>query len=195
MKEVNASRLISWRKSLQSQTDTKITFTDLLVKLTAAALKKHPRINSQYQNGSLLLSQEVNIGLAVAIEDGLIVPVIHHADTLSIDQIAAARIELIEGAQQGRLALESLQKGTFTISNLGMYGIDAFQAVLNPPQAAILAVGQIADRVVPVNGQPSVQPMMTLSASFDHRAVDGARGAQFLKTLADLIQEPLGLLK
>jgi len=194
VREVNASGLISWRQNVQKQTEIKITYTDLLVKLAAAALRKHPRINSHYQNGKLILGQEINIGLAVAVEDGLVVPVIHRADSLNINQIAEARTELVKRAHCGQLQLEDLQNGTFTISNLGMYEIDVFNAIINPPQAAILAVGQIADRVVALNGQPAVQPMMMLSASFDHRVVDGARGALFLKTLADWIQEPLGLL-
>ncbi|NIR63374.1 MAG: hypothetical protein GWN61_04860, partial [candidate division Zixibacteria bacterium] len=141
MKEVNASRLISWRESIQGKTDEKITFTDLLVKLTANALKQHPKINSHFADGNLIVSQEINIGLAVAIDDGLIVPVIHRADSLTINQIAQSRIELVKKAQRGRLDLKDLQNGTFTISNLGMYGVDAFNAVLNPPQSAILAVG------------------------------------------------------
>ena len=148
MKEVNASRLISWRQTVQEQTDIKITYTDLLVKIASAALRKHPRINSQYQNGRLISSQEINIGLAVAVEDGLVVPVIHKADSLSLNQIAEARTELVERARSNQLKLEDLQNGTFTISNLGMYEVDAFNAIINPPQAAILAVGQIADRVI-----------------------------------------------
>jgi pyruvate dehydrogenase E2 component (dihydrolipoamide acetyltransferase) len=122
----------------------------------------------------------------VAVEDGLVVPVIHRADELSLSQIGARRQGLVSRAQAGRLSLGDLSHCTFTISNLGMYGVDAFNAVINPPQAAILAVGRIAERVVPVDGQPAVQPM--------HRVIDGARGAQFLETLSDLIEEPLLLL-
>jgi pyruvate dehydrogenase E2 component (dihydrolipoamide acetyltransferase) len=140
------------------------------------------------------LNPEINIGLAVAAEDGLLVPVIRHADQLSLSQIAVRRNELVKRAQANKLTLDDLRGGTFTISNLGMYGVDAFNAIINPPQAAILAVGRIADRVVPVNGQPAVQPMVTFSLSCDHRAVDGARGAQFLQALADLVEEPLQLL-
>jgi pyruvate dehydrogenase E2 component (dihydrolipoamide acetyltransferase) len=140
------------------------------------------------------LNPEVNIGLAVAIEDGLVVPVVHRADALGLGQLAARRAEVVTRAQAGKLSLDDLSSGTFTISNLGMYGVDAFSAIVNPPQAAILAVSRIADRVVPLHGQPAVQPMMTLSLSCDHRVVDGARGAQFLQTLADLIEDPLRLL-
>ena len=194
VREVNASRLGTWRAQAQSQCQNKITYTDLLVRLCAAALTRYPRINAQYHDGKLLHMPEINIGLAVAIDDGLVVPVIRQADRLVLDQIAAERISLVERAKTGKLRLEDLQGGTFTISNLGMYDIDAFNAMINPPQAAILAVGRIADRVVAINGQPAVQPMLTLSAAFDHRVVDGARGAEFLKALAEMIEEPLALL-
>lgn len=192
VREVNASRLVAWRA--QAQSETKITVTDLLVRLCAAALAKHPSVNSQYHNGKLLRMPEINIGLAVAIEDGLVVPVIHRADLLELSRIAMARMDLVERARSGKLRLEDLQGGTFTISNLGMYDVDAFNAMINPPQAAILAVGRITERVVALKGQPAVQPMLTLSVSFDHRVVDGARGAEFLKTLAEWIEEPLVLL-
>ena len=134
------------------------------------------------------------MGLAVAIEDGLVVPVIHQADTLSVSELAQQRVELVAKAQSGKLRPQDISGGTFTISNLGMYNVDAFNAIINQPQAAILAVGRIAERVVPVHGQPVVQPMMVLTLSCDHRAVDGARGAQFLDSVATLIEEPLGLL-
>lgn len=194
IREVNASRLVTWREKVQNNSVEKITYTDLLVKLTAAALRQYPRLNASWIKDSVVLNPDINIGLAVAVEDGLLVPVIHHADQLSLSQIAARRNELVKRAQANKLTLDDLSGGTFTISNLGMYGVDAFNAIVNPPQAAILAVGRIAERVVPVNGQPDVQPMVTLSLSCDHRAVDGARGAQFLQALADLVEEPLQLL-
>ena len=194
MRDVNVSRLVTWREKIQKHAEEKITYTDLLVKLTAAALRKYPRLNASWLNDAIVLNPEINIGLAVAIEDGLMVPVIHHADELTLAQLAARRKEIVSRAQAGRLPLDDLSGGTFTISNLGMYGVDAFNAIVNPPQAAILAVSRIADRVVPLNGQPAVQPMMTLTLSCDHRVVDGARGAEFLQALADLIEEPLQLL-
>lgn len=194
LREVNATRLASWRSRATEQNGKRITYTDLLVKLVAAALRQHPQANAAWNHGEILLNEDINIGLAVAVEEGLIVPVIHQVDQLSLSQIADRRNELVKLAQDGKLGLEDLQGGTFTISNLGMYGVDIFNAVLNPPQAAILAVGRIAERVVPVNGEPAVQPMMTLSISFDHRTIDGARGAQFLETLAMMIEEPLLLL-
>ena len=141
-----------------------------------------------------MLKQEVHVGLAVAIEEGLVVPVIHLADTLDLREIARQRVELAAKARAGQLRLQDISGGTFTISNLGMYNVDAFNAIINQPQAAILAIGRIAERVVPVNGQPAVRPMMVLTLSCDHRAIDGARGAQFLDTVAALIEEPLGLL-
>jgi pyruvate dehydrogenase E2 component (dihydrolipoamide acetyltransferase) len=194
VREVNVARLVAWLETARKQTGARITYTDLLVKLVAATLVQHPRVNVSWKDGALERHAEVNIGLAVALEDGLVVPVITRADTLGLKDIAARREDLVARAQAGKLRPADIQGGVFTISNLGMYGVDAFSAIVNPPQAAILAVGRIADRVVPVNGQPAVQPTMTLTLSCDHRALDGARGAQFLGALADLIEEPLALL-
>jgi pyruvate dehydrogenase E2 component (dihydrolipoamide acetyltransferase) len=194
MREVNTTALTAWREKVIARKTEKITYTDLLVKIVATALRCHPRLNAAWSEGAIILNQEVNIGLAVAIEEGLVVPVIQQADTLGLNDLAIRRKELVAKAQAGKLALADISQGTFTISNLGMYGVDAFNAIINPPQAAILAVSRIADRVAPVNGQPAVQPMMTLTLSCDHRVVDGARGAQFLQTLAELVEEPLRLL-
>jgi pyruvate dehydrogenase E2 component (dihydrolipoamide acetyltransferase) len=194
VREVNVSRLVSWREKASKQTGARITYTDLLVKLVAAALSQHPRANASWKDGAIVQNADINIGLAVAIDDGLVVPVVHRADTLSLAQLAARREDVVSRAQAGKLRPADIQGGGFTISNLGMYGVDAFNAIVNPPQAAILAVGRIADRVVALNGQPAVQPTMVLTLSCDHRALDGARGAQFLGTLADIIEEPLALL-
>ncbi len=191
IREVNATRLKQWLTEVRERSTEKITITDLLVKLTSAALRQHPRLNASWLNGGIVLNPNINIGIAVAVEDGLLVPVIHDSDELGISQLAARRTALVGKTQSGKLAPDDLSGGTFTISNLGMYGVDAFNAIVNPPQAAILAVGRIVDRVVPVDGQPSVQPILTLSLSCDHRVVDGVRGAQFLQTLADLIENPL----
>jgi pyruvate dehydrogenase E2 component (dihydrolipoamide acetyltransferase) len=194
MREVNATRLIVWRDDVQKRITEKITYTDLLVKLTAAALRRHPRLNASWQNGSIALNPDINIGLAVAVEEGLVVPVIHRADQMNLNQLATRRVELVAKAQASKLSLDDLSSGTFTISNLGMYGVDAFNAIVNPPQAAILAVSSIADRVVALNGQPVVQPMVMFGLSCDHRVADGARGAQFLQTLAELVEDPMRLL-
>jgi pyruvate dehydrogenase E2 component (dihydrolipoamide acetyltransferase) len=191
IREVNAARLKQWLAETRERSAEKITITDLLVKLTSSALRQHPRLNASWLKGGIVLNPHVSVGLAVAVEDGLVVPVIHDSDGLGLSQLAARRTALVAKAQAGKLSPDDISGGTFTISNLGMYGVDAFNAIVNPPQAAILAVSRIADRVVPVDGQPAVQPIMTLSLSCDHRVVDGARGAQFLQTLADLIENPL----
>ncbi len=194
VREVNVSRLVSWLEQARKQTGARITYTDLLVRLVAAALSRHAGVNASWKDGAIVWNADINIGLAVAIDDGLVVPVLRRADTLSLAEIAARREDLVSRAQAGKLRPADIQGGGFTISNLGMYGVDAFTAIVNPPQAAILAVGRIADRVVALNGQPVVRPTMVLTLSCDHRALDGARGAQFLGDLADLIEEPLALL-
>jgi pyruvate dehydrogenase E2 component (dihydrolipoyllysine-residue acetyltransferase) len=193
-REVNVSRLVSWREQANKRAGVRITYTDLLVKLVAAGLSRHPRVNASWRDGAIVRNDDINIGLAVAVEDGLIVPVIHRADTLTLAEIASRREDVVSRGQAGKLKPADIQGGGFTISNLGMYGVDAFNAIVNPPQAAILAVGRIADRVVAVNGLPVVEPTMILTLSCDHRALDGARGAQFLGALAELIEEPLALL-
>jgi pyruvate dehydrogenase E2 component (dihydrolipoyllysine-residue acetyltransferase) len=194
VREVTVGRLVTWRERASKQTGARITYTDLLVKIVAAALSLHPRANASWREGAIVQNTDINIGLAVAIDDGLVVPVIQRADTLSLVEIAARREDVVSRSQAGKLRPADVQGGGFTISNLGMYGVDAFNAIVNPPQAAILAVGRIADRVVAVNGQAVVQPTMVLTLSCDHRALDGARGAQFLGALAELIEEPLALL-
>ncbi len=194
LREVDATRLMAWREAITEKSETKVTYTDLLVKLAAMALCKHPYVNATYQDKTIRLLPEINIGVAVAVEDGLVVPVIRRANELSVSEIASARSALVDKAHAARLRLEDISDGTFTISNLGMYGVDAFLAIINAPQSAILAVGRIVERVVPANGQVVIRPVMALSLSFDHRSVDGARGAKFLDTLARLIEEPLGLL-
>src|SRR5579884_88969 len=201
VREVRANRLMAWRELAQKRSIEKVTYSDLLVKAVATALRQHLRLNATWNADRLRLNEQINIGLAVATGmdesgqgAGLVVPVISHADGLGVSEIARRRRELVARAQEGRLRPQDLSGGTFTISNLGMYGVDAFNAVINPPQVAILAVGRIAERVIPLDGQPSVQPMMLLTLSCDHRAVDGARGAQFLATLAEMLEEPLALL-
>ncbi len=197
-REVNVTRLIAWREQLlkrnRSDQAAKVTYTDLLVKTVALILRDHPRLNASWDAGKIVLHPQINVGIAVASDDGLIVPVIHSADSLSIAEIAQRRKDVATRTQSGKIRPDDLTNGTFTISNLGMYGVDAFNAIINAPQAAILAVGRIAERVVPVDGQAQVQPMMVLTLSCDHRVTDGARGAQFLSALAEAIEEPLGLL-
>jgi pyruvate dehydrogenase E2 component (dihydrolipoamide acetyltransferase) len=164
------------------------------VQLVAEALRRHPRINSSWRAGAIAPGEQINVGIAVAVDDGLVVPVVHDADRLSLAEGSARRVELVDAARAGRLRPDDVSGGTFTISNLGMYGVDSFDAIVNAPQAAILAVGRIVERIVPVDRQPVVRPMLELSVSFDHRVVDGARGAEFLDTLASLVEEPAGLV-
>jgi pyruvate dehydrogenase E2 component (dihydrolipoyllysine-residue acetyltransferase) len=193
LREVSAAQLMAWRERAIRRVSEGVTYSDLLVKIVAEALRRHPRLNATWSNGTIAANEQINIGLAVATEHGLVVPVLHQADDLSLRGIARQRTDLVARAQAGRLQLRDLQDGTFTISNLGMYGVDAFTAIINAPQAAILAVGRIAERVVPVDGRPAVRPMLTLSLSCDHRVVDGARGAEFLATVAELIEDPAAL--
>ncbi len=196
VREVNADQLINWRTILSSGAadGAKITYTDLLTKLAALSLARFPRLNAFWDDGKIVSNPEINVGLAIAVEDGLLVPVVHNADRLRVEEIAAHRADLVARAGSGGLTADNFAGGTFTISNLGMYGVDAFNAIVNPPQAAILAVGRIADRVVAVDGQPAVRPMMTLTLSCDHRAVDGVRAAQFFDALIGMIEEPLRAL-
>ena len=195
LRQVEATRLLAWRESLRSRAGYEgVTHTDLLVKLCAAALREHPRVNASWRDGKVLASAGIHVGIAVALEDGLVVPVVRDADALDLQKLAVRRKELVDAARSGRLRPEDVSGGTFTVSNLGMYGVDAFAAIVNPPQAAILAVGRIVERVIPVAGRPEVRPTLALCLSFDHRVVDGARGAQFLDTLAGLIEEPAGLV-
>ena len=189
VREVNTRALRAWRQERRRSGGGVPSVSDLLVQVCAAALVKHPRMNASWTDGAITLHPSVNIGLAVAVDDGLIVPVIHGVEQMTLDRIAARRAELVDRARSGTLRPEDIAGGTFSITNLGMYGVDAFDAIVNPPQAAILAVGRISDRVVAVKGEPSVEPMMTLTLSVDHRAADGARAAPFLDTLASLIEQ------
>jgi len=168
----------------------KVTHTDLLVSIAARTLVKHPRLNAKWADGGVILQQDVNIALAIGVENAVVTAVIPHADRAAIGDIARRRRELAERAQAGRLQPADIAGATFTISNLGMFEVDAFTAIIVPPQAAILAVGAITERVVPVNGQPAVRPMMSMTLSCDHRVVDGVRAAEFMRDLANAIKSP-----
>jgi pyruvate dehydrogenase E2 component (dihydrolipoamide acetyltransferase) len=198
VREVDASNLVEWRKKIistvEKRTGIKPTFTDLLVKCIGFTLRDHPRLNASWADGNIQWNKEINVGIATAIDNGLIVPVIHKADESSIGEITVQRSDLIGRARTKKLRPADISGGTFTLTNLGMYNVDAFDAIVNTPQAAILSVGRIADRVVPVNGQVTIRPMMIMTLSLDHRVVDGAHAAQFLDDLANLIENPLGLL-
>ena len=168
----------------------KPTLTDILTKASAAALMRHRAVNARFTGEAIERYPSADIGLAVAIPDGLVVPVIRGTDRRTIAEIAAARIDVVERARSGKLKQEDLDGGTFTISNLGMYGVEQFVAVLNPPQAAILAVGTVEDRPVAQDGELVVRPMMTMTLTSDHRALDGATASDFLRTVKSFLEEP-----
>ena len=192
IRDLEATALIQFREQYGRD---KITITDLLVALNARVLKMHPKVNASWVRNGIQLNPGINISIAMAVTDGVVGAVVPNADTASVSSIAQQRKELTERARGGRLKPSDVANGTFTITNLGMYDVDAFNAIILPPQAAILAVGRIADRVVAVDGKPAVRPMMTLTLSGDHRVIDGAQGAMFLNDLAEAIRKPAELLK
>ncbi len=201
--EVEATALTRMREGLlakvEAATGARLTVTDILLKVCAQALAESPEVNVAWAEdapgGGLVRQTEVNVGLAVSLDAGLVVPVLRGADELTLGEIARLRSDLVERAHAGKLALRDLEGGTFTLSNLGMYAVDQFQAILNPPQSAILAVGRIKDRPVAAAAAVVVRPTMHLTLSVDHRALDGAQGARFLERVAQLIQEPYLLLE
>ena len=166
------------------------TLTDLLIAVVARTLAKHPRLNASWTGDGIRLNPEVNIGLAMAVEDGVVAPVIRNAHVASLAEIASRRRELTERARANKLQPADFSGATFTISNLGMYNVDSFTAIIVSPQAGILAVGRIADRVVPVDGAPGIRPIINLTLSTDHRVADGARSAQFMNDLAEAFRQP-----
>ena len=170
--------------------ETKPTVSDLLTKVAAAALLRHPAVNAHFTGDKILRFPYAHVGIAVAAPNGLVVPVIRDADRKTIQEIAADRAALVGRARDGKLQRDDLADGTFTISNLGMFGIEQFVAVLNPPQAAILAVGATEEKPVVVGGQVEVRPLMSMTITCDHRAIDGADGAGFLRTVKELLEEP-----
>jgi len=196
--EVHADALLDLRARLlplvERRAGVRLTITDLLVRILGTALAKHPRANAFWDEGRIGLNRQVNVGVAVATDAGLVVPVLRQADRKPLAQIASERAQLVEKAHAGRLSLDDLSGGTFTLTNLGMFRVDAFQAILNPPQSAILAVGRIVERPAVVGGQLVARPMAVLSLSCDHRVLDGALAAQFLGRVVELIEEPYGLL-
>jgi pyruvate dehydrogenase E2 component (dihydrolipoamide acetyltransferase) len=194
VREVDAGALNAERVKISAAFESKqclrITHSDLLIALVARVLARHPRVNASWRGDGVRNNADVNIGVAMAVEDGVVAPVIPGADRLDLGQIAEQRKNLTERARAGKLRPSDLAGGTFTISNLGMYNVDAFSAIIIPPQAAILAVGHIADRVVPFEGKPAIRPMLTLTLSADHRVIDGARAALFLDELVQAMLFP-----
>jgi pyruvate dehydrogenase E2 component (dihydrolipoamide acetyltransferase) len=166
------------------------TYSDILTKVVALALMRHRDVNAHFAGDSVKLFPNANIGIAVAIPHGLVVPVIPGCERLTIPEIAAARADIVSRTREGKLRAEDLDGGTFTISNLGMYGVERFTAVLNPPQAGILAVGAIEQRAVVVDGDFEIQPRMDMTLTIDHRSVDGATASEFLATVRSFLEEP-----
>jgi pyruvate dehydrogenase E2 component (dihydrolipoamide acetyltransferase) len=194
VREIDAGALVGLREELvpaiEKSHGLKVTHTDLLVALVARVLVKHPRLNASWTGQAIRRNSEINIGIAIAVEDGVVTTVIRGADKAALGDIAVQRRDTAERARAGKPRPSDITGGTFTISNLGMYRVDAFSAIIVQPQAAILAVGAIADRVVAVAGRPEVRPMITLTLSSDHRVADGARAAMFMQDLAEAVRDP-----
>ncbi len=186
--EADVTGLVEFVDRLKAQVD--ISYTAVLVKAVAAALRRHPVLNATLVGDEIRLLDEINIGVGVALEDGLIVPVIRNADRLTLGEIDRELRRLAAAARAGTLTVDEVTGSTFTISNLGMYGIDAFTPIINPPEAAILGVGRIIEKPAVYRGQLAVRSLMTLSLTFDHRIVDGAPAAAFLQTLAGMLAQP-----
>jgi pyruvate dehydrogenase E2 component (dihydrolipoamide acetyltransferase) len=191
-RDVDATTLVAARDrlvpSIEQSHGVKPTHTDLIVSAVAKGLRKHPRMNASWADGAIKPNPSVNVGIAMAVDAGVVAPVVLNADTATIADIAIRRKELAERARAGKLQPADLAGGTFTVSNLGMYHVDAFTAIIVQPQAGILAVGAIVDRVVAANGQMTIRPMMTLTLSSDHRVVDGVRAAQFLNDVIESLK-------
>ena len=192
--EVEMDNLIASRKLLNEKNDVKISFNDILVKAVSMAIKKHPFINSSWLDTHIKINKNINIGIAVSVENGLVVPVIKNADLKSFSEISIETSDFVKKAQENKLQPSDWDSNTFTISNLGMFGIDDFTAIINPPDACILAVGAIKERAIVKNGNIVAGNIMRLTLSSDHRLVDGVVGAKFLNTLKDMLESPLMML-
>jgi len=193
-RSISMEAAATWREKLNALSPTKISFNDLIIKAVAMALRKHPYLNAAWMGDHIRLYQEIHIGFAVAVEEGLIVPVIRHADRKGLSEIATETATLAQKARERKLSPEEYTGSTFSISNLGMFGIEEFTAVINPPEAAILAVGAIQPTPVVKGDKIEIERRMRVTLSCDHRVVDGATGAAFLATLAELLEEPARLL-
>jgi pyruvate dehydrogenase E2 component (dihydrolipoamide acetyltransferase) len=192
--EINMDKAVEARKSMNEVSPVKISFNDMVLKATAAALRQHPDVNVSYLGDKIRKNHHIHIGVAVAIPDGLIVPVVRFADNKSLSHIGAEVKDLAQRAHDKKLKPEEYQGSTFTISNLGMFGVEEFTAIINSPDACILAVGGIKETAIVKNGQLVPGNVMKVTLSCDHRAVDGAVGAAFLRTLKGLLEDPVRIL-
>jgi pyruvate dehydrogenase E2 component (dihydrolipoamide acetyltransferase) len=192
--EIDGTGMTQFRESLsnsiKSTKGTSLSFSDIIVKSVAATIEKYPRFNASLEGQSIRIHEEVNIGLAVALEDGLVVPVIRRVNEMPIREIARARIEMIDKARKKKLTLDDLSGGTFTVSNLGQFDIDSFSSIINPPETAILSVARMKERPVAIEGELAIRPIVNLGLSVDHRVVDGAMAAAFLEELRRLLEAP-----
>lgn len=196
--EVDTKNLQEARQALlpvvEKACQERLTITDMLVKIVAKALEENPDVNSSWTDEGIILRANVNVGIATSIEGGLVVPVIHQANEKSLAEIARLRSEKVTRAREGKMTFDDMTGGTFTITNMGMFGIDAFNAIINPPEAAILAISRIIEKPVAVNGEIKIRPMMSMCLSIDHRVLDGASGGRFLQRVKDLIENPVLML-
>ncbi len=197
-RDLDAAALDAYREHILGDIErthqVRVTHTDVLVALVARVLLKHLRLNASWTSEGIRLHSHVNMGVAIAVNDGVVAAVIPNAHTATVAEIAIQRRDVAERARAGKLRPADISDATFTISNLGMYHVDQFSAIITPPQAAILAVGSITDRIVAIDGKPAVRPRMSLTLSCDHRVADGARAALFLESLADATRDPAKLL-
>jgi pyruvate dehydrogenase E2 component (dihydrolipoamide acetyltransferase) len=192
--EINMDKAIEARKEINSLPDTKISFNDMVIKATAMALRKHPQVNSTWNADKIIHHGNINVGVAVAIPDGLVVPVLKNADQMNYNQISAGVKDMAGRAKSKGLKANEMEGSTFSVSNLGMFGIETFTSIINQPNSAILSVGAIIEKPIVKDGQIVVGNTMKLSLACDHRVVDGATGAQFLQTLRTYLEQPLSLL-
>ncbi len=190
--EVDATELVRLREQLKAEFD--LTYTDLLVKAVAKTLKRHPVLNATLVGDEIHLLEAIHVGIAVALPEGLIVPVLRDADKRTVQEIAQESRRLVQAARDGKLTVDEVTGGTFTITNLGAYGVDGFTPIINPPEVAILGVGRIAEKPVIYEGQVAKRSLMVLSLTIDHRIVDGAPGAEFLRSLKEILENPYRLL-
>ncbi len=195
--EVDSQELEKKRKHLipliESETGIRLTVTDLMIKMVAKALEDNSSMNCAYVDGSVKLFKRIDIGLVISVEEGLVVPVIRQANKKPLAEITQLRTELVQKAKDGKLSMEEMRGSTFTISSMGMFGVDQFSAILQPPEAAILAIGRIADKAVVREDKIVIRPMMTLTLSIDHRVLDAAVGANFLQSLKNYIENPVNM--
>ena len=196
---LDATRLLATRDELagavEKATGARLTLTDILLKVVAAAVAAHPDVNTRWTPEGILYLDAIHMGMAMALDDGLVVPVIRHIEQKTLAEVARARAELVERGRAGKLTPDEMKGSTITLSSLGMFGVEAFTAILNPPESAILAVGAIVDAPVVVEKQVVVRPVMKVTLTYDHRVIDGASAARFLKTFRELVETPSAAVK